>query len=179
MLGYQLGMLLWLVIARPRLPGPDSGGKRLPHRLAAGLLAGCLTAGPLVLLLWPWAARPSGAELAAWLSSLGVTRQTWPFFAVYLCLTTPWLEERFWRSWLGRGARPAFETSAWFAGYHLLVLMPVLRPAWLALVFVSLASAGWAWQRLLGFRGGFGWAVLTHSIADASVLLAAASLLGR
>lgn len=176
-LAYQLGMLLFLLVARRPPRQPEIVRRRAPRRWTAALLAACLSSGLLVLLIWPWAGRLSPADLAVWLSRLGLAPKTWPVFIAYMCLTTPWLEEQYWRGWLGRLGRPAVETSAWFAGYHLLVLMPILQPAWLALVFFSLTAAGWSWQRLSGFRNGLLWAVLSHSAADLSVMLAASWLL--
>ncbi len=175
MLGYQLGM--WLLIVIARAPKRDPGIRAAPGRLVAATLVAGLAGGPLAAALWPWAARLPAGALAAWLAGLGIGPRAWPWFVAYLCLTTPLLEEHFWRAWLGRSRRPALETAAWFAGYHLLVLMPVLRPAWLVLAFVSLALAGWTWQLLLRFRNGFLWAVFSHSIADVSVMLAAGWIL--
>jgi hypothetical protein len=176
MLGYQLGILLFLA-ARPRLLQLEPRVSRATNLWGAVMLAVCLLSGPLAVLLWPGAARLSGAGLAAWLSGEGIAPSAWPWFVASMCITTPWLEELYWRAWLGRSVRPALETSAWFAGYHLLVLMPVLRPAWLALAFFSLTSAGWAWQGLLRSRNGFRWAVFCHAAADISVMLAATWLL--
>lgn len=179
MLGYQAGILLFLLIIRPPHFESNPGREGPPRKLVAALLSACLLSGPLAVLLWPIAERLPAGGLAAWLTGLGVTARAWPAFVAYMCLTTPWLEERYWRSWLGRSGRPVFETPAWFAGYHLLVLMPILGPAWLGLVFASLASAGWGWQRLMRFRDGFHWAVFCHSVADLSVMLAASWLLSN
>jgi hypothetical protein len=176
-LAYELGMLAFVLAAprRPCRPAPEL--RPAPRWMPGVLLAFSLLAGPAAVGLWPLAGRGAPGGLAATLAGWGVKQAVWPWLAAFLCLSTPWLEERHWRLWLGRSCRPAIETSAWFAGYHLLVLAPILRPAWLLLAFGSLALAAWCWHSLLRFRNGFGWAVFCHAVADASILAAASALM--
>lgn len=178
MAGYLLGMTIFLALLRPPLRRADRTLDGPTKWQLAGMIAACLLSGPAVCLLWPRLARFPAGELAAALAGWGLSAQAWPLFAACMVLATPVLEEIYWRAWLGRAGRPEMEAPFWFAGYHLLVLFPLLRPEWLVAPFAALVLAGWWWGRLLRYRRGLAWAVLCHLAADASVLLATGWLMG-
>jgi hypothetical protein len=167
LLGYHAAIVLALVLARHN---PLEGKNRFTHTngLFPLTLAACLLAGPATVWLWPWL---STADLPAQLSTWGLTARVWPWFVAYLCLVNPFMEEAYWRSWLDQPDRPGLEPAAWFAGYHLLVLAPVLRAGWLIPVFLVMSLTGWIWQKLYR-RDGFWPVALCHLAGDVSILLA-------
>jgi hypothetical protein len=168
MLAYHIGIVLALVLARHN-PLEAKSRFTLTNGLFPLTLAACLLAGPVVAWLWPWL---SAADLAARLSAWGLTARAWPWFVAYFCLANPFLEEAYWRSWLDQADRPGLEPAAWFAGYHLIVLAPILRAGWLVTAFLIMTLTGWVWSRL-SRRDGFRPVALCHLAADASIMLAA------
>jgi hypothetical protein len=177
MLGYQALMLAFLLRYPPADPGVSltgEGGRALLPWLLAGL---SLAVGLPLRFLWSWFV--AGDELAATLAGWGLTPESWWLFALWLCLANPWLEQRYWRGVLGSpSSRPA-ATDAAFAGYHLLVVLPVLEPWWLPFVLAGLAAASWWWRQVIRLEGRFRLATWAHFLADLSVLVALGLVYGE
>src|SRR5574337_964380 len=136
LLGFHAGMLAVLWIERPAIPIA-----KLFHKednqvmLAACVIAGG-SAGVLLYFLWPFLG--GARSLPAYLASLGLTSAIWPFFLAYFCLVNPWLEEYFWRGYLGSPSKSITGVDLFFAGYHLLVLYGILSIGWLLLTAIML-----------------------------------------
>jgi len=168
---YHAGILLLLWAA---------GFKRLsPFRLTipiwkllsfAGLGAG---AGVMLAFLWPYLF--VSPALTQTLQQWGLTRMTWPFFIIYFALANPWLEELYWRGWLGSDARPPVPNDAFFAGFHLVILAPFISSAWLIVSFTILVLTGWMWRQIARRSMSLFPAALFHLAADVSILIAIVS----
>ncbi len=133
-----------------------------------------LAAWPALYLLWP-AARLPGLEMAKELSRFGLSGLSLAAFAVYYSTVHPLLEEMFWR-FDTDGSPLFFSEDLLFAGYHMLVLVFFLKPAFIAAVFAVLAVSGMAWRRMV-LRGGRLEAVLSHAAGDAATMAAALMLM--
>jgi hypothetical protein len=134
------------------------------------MVLGSLAVGIPIRWLWTWFG--DHADLVAALAGWGLTPSTfWPF-ALWLCLCNPWLEQRFWRGLLGSPSRHPQPTDAAFAGYHLLVVLPVVRWIWLPVVFLGLLTASWWWRQVIRLEGRYRGATIAHFLADASILVA-------
>jgi len=118
-------------------------------------------------------ARP-GVDLSALLSQWGITGSTAWVFAVYSVTLHPVLEETFWRGMLP----DQLWSDALFAGFHLLVLAPLVHAVWLPPVFIVLLTASGIWRYFARETGGLLIPVLTHALADLGVLLAVRALVG-
>lgn len=177
MLAYQALMLAFVVYFRPADPG-ISGPRHGLHRwLPMAMVVSSLLVGIPLRLLWEWFV--AGPELAAVLRGWGLTTANWWLFAAWLCLMNPWLEQRFWRGVLGSPDRRPRATDAWFAGYHLLVALPVLAWPWLVLMFAALATASWWWRQVIRLQGNFRGATIAHFLADASIMVALGLVYGE
>ena len=130
----------------------------------------CAASGPLLLLLYPLAVHPT-LDLTAQLAGLGVSKELWLVFSIYYCSVTPWLEELFWRGHLGSGSMQPDRSDLFFAVYHLLVLAKFLSWPWLAVVFFLLTGMAWLWRRIYLHCGGLVIPVITHLMADVSVMV--------
>ncbi len=171
---YHLGILTLLILKTPvdpRLIFSGDGGRWLPLFVIA-----CALAGPIFLLLWPVVAKP-GAELASILAELGLSGLSWFLFVPYFAFLHPLLEEILWRTLLPScSPRHLHWTDLAFAGYHLLVLRHFLAWPWALVSFVVLALAAWSWRRWTEFAGGLRPALISHVVADLSIVVAAAWL---
>ncbi|MBN1670588.1 MAG: CPBP family intramembrane metalloprotease [Kiritimatiellae bacterium] len=168
---YHLGIVACLLAARERhmLREALAGFAALP---LVALGAGCLLAGPLVYVLWPVMELRHGG-LAGWLAEYGLAGRSWPVFMVYFAFVHAWLEELFWRGFLRRPGAGVSALDMAFAGYHILVLRLVIRMPWPLVAFAVLAGAAWTWRRITGKYGGLAVPLITHVVADISVMLAA------
>lgn len=133
----------------------------------------CLTTWPLLLFLWPYMARP-GVELPDLLQRWGLTGGAVWVFALYSVTLHPVLEEAFWRGMLP----DHLLSDALFAGFHLLVLAPLIHVFWLPVVFGVLVVASSIWRHFARETQGLWIPVVTHAIADLGVLLAVVNLVG-
>lgn len=167
-LGYHTGIILLVTLAKawPRLN---------QFRPAAPLwkivifgLTGCI-AGVSVYFLWPFI--HVSPKLAESLLEWGLTPGVWPLFIAYSALVNPWLEETFWRGWLGSADTHPIVHDAVFAGFHLVVLAPFFPPIWLAVAFIILAASGWMWRQMIRVGKSMLASTLFHMAADVSILL--------
>lgn len=170
---YHAGILACLAAGR-RLSSWRGllAGLNGPGLAVAGTV--CALAGPAAYLLWPWIHVPE-YPLRDWLARYGLEGWSWITLLVYFSTVHPVLEEMHWRTLSSAAARPSWMDAA-FAGYHVLVLLLLLKGAWLLLVWAVLAAASWCWCRMAARFGGWAVPLLTHALADASVILAACAL---
>ena len=145
--------------------------------LFAGIaLAGAL-AGVLIYFLW-FVARIPELSMVGALSRVGLVDRSWLAFAVYYSLVNPWLEEGFWRGWLGSRSKLPDASDVAYAGYHLVVMALFVTWPWILVSFVILVGAGWMWRQAAAKRDGLLIPALAHFIADASIIAAACLLKG-
>jgi len=139
---------------------------------AAAAVPVAALAGAALYVLWPIIdATPHG--LGARLSEFGLGGFSWVGFAVYYSTIHPVLEEFFWRgSPRSGGVRPDWRDAA-FAGYHVPVLVFFVGPVWVALSFIVLAAASWLWRVAARRFDGLGVPLVSHAVADASIVVAA------
>jgi len=141
---------------------------------AAGV-AGAVTgacAGIALYVLWPYIDATNGG-LRFLLSRFGLTGFSWIVFAVYYATVHPLLEELHWRgNDLATGRGPSWMDAA-FAGYHVLVLQYFIGPFWIGVSFLVLFLVSWLWRTLAGRFGGLAVPLLSHAVADASIIIAA------
>jgi hypothetical protein len=140
-------------------------GLRWPVLFGLGAL--CLLTWPLLWALWPYMALP-GVELPDLLSEWGLTGHMAWVSALYSVTVHPMLEETFWRGMLPDHVLG----DALFAGFHLVVLAPLIHAFWLPVVFVTLWVASGIWRYIAREINGLLVPIVTHAIADLGVVLA-------
>lgn len=126
-ISYHLGMGLILAIEhRWGLAKQLLKGSNLLI-IVAGTILGA--AGGLVFyILWPWLG--IAATYKSTLMSLGLDNASFSLFMVYFIAFNAWLEELYWRGYLGsEGCFPEF-LDILFGGYHLLVLAFFVNGFW-------------------------------------------------
>jgi hypothetical protein len=132
-------------------------------------------AGPLAYFLLPHLVRQ---PLVAWLAAHGLSGIAWMLLVPYFGLVHPVLEELHWGP---LRARPGTAAAAHllFASYHALVLVSLLHLPGVVLCCVLLAAASVVWGRLTtAAQGGLLLPSLSHLLADSSLVVAAALLVG-
>jgi hypothetical protein len=134
-LGYHLAMLIILVLDRGLANFKTIWQSRGYGYPLAMLLCGA-AGGILIWALWPYLNVPPG--ITGQLGELGLNQGNWPFFLVYFAGVNPWLEELYWRGYLGSRSRRPVINDVFFAGYHVLVLAGKIEIIWLPVIFVAL-----------------------------------------
>ncbi len=165
---YHLLMLILILLSgdQVRLGRLFNSASRIIP-IAAGAVGVC--GGILLFLLWPWLAVDPG--LNPYLHSIGLNSASWPFFIAYFMLVNPWLEEYYWRGFLGSGQKHPAPADFLFAGYHILVLAGKVEIVWLIAVFAVLAFAAWAWRQANRMGQGLLPSFVSHLAADITIIL--------
>jgi len=173
LLGFHAGLLLILILEKPGIPlDLFVKGNHIPT------LIGCLllSASSGLVLYFAWPIFTISPDLAADLASIGLTRETWPGFIAYAALVNPWIEEYFWRGYLGSDSGSILPIDFLFAGFHLLILYGKTNWAWMIFSLFVLASASRLWRGVYRKTGSLLIPALSHMAADFSILMAVYSM---
>lgn len=146
-------------------------GSRPPPAVAAAVAAVGAGVGPVVFVMWSTVQR-TGVDMSAELAEIGLVGAAWALFIVYYATVNPLVEELFWRGSLGSSSVRFEAYDFWFAGYHVLVLVRFMDWPWIAVSSGALLIAGWAWRQLAARFHGLAVPVLSHAVADASLISA-------
>ena len=100
----------------------------------------------------------------------------WPVFITYFALVNPWVEEYFWRGYLGSPSRRLYPSDFLYAGFHVLILMGKMQIGAVLYSLIVLVLAGWFWRQLACADEGLLAPVLGHMAADFSILMTVYSM---
>jgi membrane protease YdiL (CAAX protease family) len=132
--------------------------------------------GLSLYFLWPLVGIRS-PELSEVLREYGLHGPSWLIFIIYYCITTPILEEIFWRGHLSVPARYPSAPDILFAGYHIIVLILFLKPLAIAAVSIALVITAWIWRILALKFDGLAIPFVSHLVAGISVMWFASIIL--
>ena len=169
LLGFHLGILISLFLAKPDLP-INILFKSNDFRWVILSILLCGSSGVSFYLF-----RDSFgivSDLSAQLESSGLTRASWPLFIAYFVLVNPFVEEYFWRGYLGSRTKSLFPSDFAYAGFHGMILMGKMYTSAVLYSLTVLVLAGWFWRQIAREDGGLLAPVLGHMAADLSLLLA-------
>ena len=103
--------------------------------------------------------------------ALGLNASNWPMFIAYFVLVNPFIEEYFWRGYLGSESTSLQTSDFLFAGYHILIVINKLHVFSIAYALFVLLLAGWFWRQVARADGGLLAPVLGHMAADITILV--------
>jgi hypothetical protein len=167
-LSYHLAMSVILLISKPNVSIKQlfkSDNFILP--LVTALLG--LGGGILLYFLWPWLSIPG--DISQSLQNIGLSGVSWPLFLVYFMAVNSWIEEYYWRGYLGSNTKKIILNDLFFAGYHLLVLAGKIEIIWLIAIFLILTAAAWFWRQTNRWARGMLPSAASHLAADISVII--------
>jgi hypothetical protein len=133
--------------------------------------------GIILFLLWPRLEVPS--DMNIYLQNIGLTQAAWPFFIGYFVLVNPWIEEYYWRCFLGVDSKTVKLNDVIFAGYHVVILAGKVDFIWLIAVLVILTFAAWLWRQANRICHGLLPSLVSHMAADITIIFAIYWLAGR
>ena len=111
-------------------------------------------------------------DLSVQTTSLGLTSISWIPFIAYFVFINPFVEEYFWRGYLGHQTKSLHPSDFAYAGFHALVLFGKVSPGAILFGLMVLVIAGWFWRQLAREAGGLLAPVLGHMAADCTILIA-------
>jgi hypothetical protein len=166
--GFHLAILVALAFVRPTVPFSLLFRSKNPKWILFSVFF-CSTSGIGLYCLWEiFGIVP---DLPAQLQSLGLNSSTWTGFIIYFALVNPFIEEYFWRGFLGNISARLQIGDVIFAGYHALILWGKVNPVSIFFAVSILVSAGWLWRQISRLDEGLLAAVFGHAVADFSILM--------
>lgn len=168
LVGFHITILFTLFLFRPNIPINILLKSRDPKRILISILF-CAASGIGLYLLWN--SFGVAKDLSEQLQSIGLNASSWFAFIAYFSLFNPFIEEYFWRGFLGSNSRKPVISDLTYAAYHALVLWGRLNPFAILFAVIILTSAGWIWRQIVREDEGLLAAVLGHMAADFSILL--------
>lgn len=124
---------------------------------------------PIVFLLWP-NMQLENVPLHLALPNVGLQGTSWVVFMIYFSTVHPVLEELYWRGYLQSDHKYISWTDCAFAGYHLLVLAKFMKAPWLLIAFIALTFVAGLWRYIAARLDGLIVPLLSHIVADASIV---------
>ncbi|HEU0297063.1 MAG TPA: CPBP family glutamic-type intramembrane protease [Anaerolineales bacterium] len=169
LLGFHIVIISSLLIARPNIPISVLGESHNIKWTALSILL-CGSSGVTLYFLWNYFG--VGSDFPAQVESLGLNSLTWPLFIAYFALVNPFVEEYFWRGYLGNPTKGLYGSDFLYAGFHALILIGKLQVGWILYGLAVLMLAGWFWRQIMRVDQGLLAPVLGHMAADFTILLA-------
>ena len=167
LLGFHLAIVLSLLLGKPSVPVSILFKSNDIRWVILSILL-CASSGIFLYFLGPYV----GDDLPGQVEAFGLTSSTWPVFITYFVLVNPWIEEYFWRGYLGSPTRQLYPSDFLYAGFHALVLMGKMPLGAILSSVLILTLAGWFWRQLARADDGLLVPVLGHMAADFTILMA-------
>jgi hypothetical protein len=169
LLAFHLAIVLSLLLAKPDLPIHILFKSSDLKWIVASMVI-CGSSGLTLYFLWSYFGFAD--DLPAQVESLGLHTSTWPAFIAYFALVNPFVEEYFWRGYLGNPTKGLCTYDFVYAGFHVLVLINKVRSGSIIFGLLVLTFAGWFWRQISREDHGLLAAVLGHMLADFTILMA-------
>jgi len=169
LLGFHLAIVVSLLIAKPNIPIQSLF---TAHKIKWLILSVLLCGSSGVILYFAWNYFGFAGDLAAQIEVLGLNETTWPPFITYFALINPWIEEYFWRGFLGNNTARLHISDFLYSGFHGLILINKVQTGSILFALAALVLAGWFWRQVLREDKGLLAPVLGHMAADLTILLA-------
>ena len=169
LLGFHIAIVVSLLWVRPNIPiAMLFKSTNIKWILLSVLLCG--SSGLGLYFLWTYFGPVT--DLPAQIETLGLTPASWPGFIAYFALVNPFLEEYFWRSYLGDPTQGLYIYDLIYAGFHALILIGKVPVYSIIFALMVLTFAGWLWRQIAREDRGLLAPVLGHMAADFTILLA-------
>jgi len=169
LVGFHTVIVVSLLIARPNIPITFLlKSTNLKWTFLSFLLCG--SGG--VALYFLWDVFKVASDLPAQVAALGLNSATWPAFIAYFALVNPFIEEYFWRGYLGNPTKSLYLYDFIYSGFHGLILIGKVQGYSIIFGLSVLVFAGWLWRQIAREDHGLLAPMLGHMAADFTILMA-------
>lgn len=169
LLGFHLAIIVSLFYAKPNIPVAVLFKSTNARWVILSILL-CGSSGVSLYFLWHLFGITNNVSEQT--MSLGLNPRNWLFFIAYFALVNPFLEEYFWRGYLGDATHKFYIYDAVYAGYHALVLIGKAHLISIMFSIAALMFAGWFWRQIAREDHGLLAPALGHMAADFMILAA-------
>ncbi len=168
LLGFHLAIIASLLVARPNIPIT----LLLKNNNIKWILLSILLCGSSgVTLYFFWDSFGFANDLSQQIASLGLNASNWLIFIAYFASINPFVEEYFWRGYLGSESKSLHHSDFLYAGFHALILFGKVQAFSIVYALILLILAGWFWRQVFRADKGLLAPVLGHMAADLTILI--------
>jgi membrane protease YdiL (CAAX protease family) len=168
LLGFHLAIIFSLLLAKPGIPVKILFTSTSIKWILINVLL-CGSTGLILFFLWD---KFGVADVSTYVERIGLNSSTWIPFIAYFTLANPFIEEYFWRGYLGSKTANPYLSDFLYAGFHGLILMNKAPTNMIVYSLAMLVLAGWFWRQIARADQGLLATVLGHMAADLSILTA-------
>lgn len=115
LLGFHAAIVVSLLIAKPEIPIKSLLTSRNIKWIFLSIL---LCGGSGVSLYFLWGFFGFTSDFPAQIAALGLNASNWPLFIAYFASINPFIEEYFWRGYLGSKTKSLHNSDLLYAGFH-------------------------------------------------------------
>jgi len=169
LVGFHLAIIFSLSIARPNIPITVLFKSTNFKWILVSILL-CGSSGFSLYFLW--GKFGFADDLPAQVKALGLNSTTWLPFIAYFTLINPFVEEYFWRGYLGSTTKNLYVSDFIYSGFHGLILIGMVGAGSIVFALSALIVAGWLWRQIAREDHGLFAPVLGHVAADFTILMA-------
>jgi len=173
LVGFHAAIILSLLIARPNIPFSILWKNTNIKWIVLSILL-CGSSG--IALYLTWGRFSFASDLSSQIEALGLTSSTWIPFIAYFALVNPFVEEYFWRGYLGSEAKSLHVSDFLYSGFHGLILIGKVRGDAVLFGLSMLVLAGWFWRQIAREDHGLLAPLLGHMAADFTILMVVYSI---
>ncbi len=168
LLGFHVAIIVSLLIAKPGIPITILFKSNNIQWVFLSILL-CGSSG--VSLYFFWNSFGFASDISKQIALLGLNISNWLFFIAYFALVNPFVEEYFWRGYLGSKIKSLHSSDFLYAGFHALILINKVQVGSIIFGISILVFAGWFWRQIVRVDEGLLAPVLGHMAADLTILL--------
>lgn len=169
LLGFHFAIVLSLLVAKPAIPIRILSRNSSIKWIVFSILLGG-SSGTALYFLWENFGFVN--DLSARVELLGLNSSNWIAFITYFALVNPFVEEYFWRGYLGDPTKGFYVSDFVYSGFHALILIGKVRVDMIFFALALLVLAGWFWRQIAREDDGLLAPVLGHMAADFTILVA-------
>ena len=169
LIGFHVAISVSLLIAKPNIPVSILFEKNDVKWTVLSVLL-CGSSGAVLYFLWD--AFGFANDLPVQVASLGLNESNWLAFIAYFAIINPFIEEYFWRGYLGSKRKSLHTSDFVYAGFHAMILINKVQTGSIAFGLCMLVVVGWFWRQIAREDGGLLAPVLGHAAADFTILFA-------
>jgi len=175
LVGFHVAIILSLLVARPIIPISILLKNTKIKWIVLNVLL-CGSSG--IALYFLWGQFRFAGDLPAQVESLGLTSSSWIPFIAYFALVNPFVEEYFWRGYLGSDTKKLHVSDFMYSGFHALIMIGRVREDAILFGLSMLVLAGWFWRQVAREDHGLLAPVLGHMAADFTILMTVYNMTG-